>query len=98
VSFKQVRSWLLASAITVFVAVALLTVAVPTPAEAGGPYCLVYDSDTGCLSIGPGYNMPCHLARAACREHPTYEAYSTELRRGTHKLICGDGQCRYKLP
>ena len=102
---RGIGSWLLASAITVVFAVTLITLALPTPAEAGAQYCLVYDnSDVAkavsggkCTSIGEYYNRPCNEARAACRANPNYEAYKQNTRDGTWKLICGDGLCQNDL-
>ena len=81
---KHVRSWLLASAITVLFAVVLLTVAFPTPAEAGGPGWCCSEPVGTCLLVC----ATCSEVRAACRQDPKLAGY---VKRGSHpwKQICG---------
>ena len=103
---KRICSWLLASAITVVFAATLITLALPAPAEAGAPWCYVYNNspdpsigdptpDPGntCISIGPGYHMKCSEARAYCRLGPKYEAY----RDIGKTLVCGEGKCQGEI-
>ena len=93
---KHVRSWLLASAITVLFAVVLLTVAFPTPAEArGGWMCQSYDPNDGCVSY---FNGPaCHDVRAACRDG--YEGYRKRVNTDIWEPMCGSEplKCSYRV-
>jgi len=93
---KHVRSWLLASAITVVFAVVLLTVAVPTPAEAGVSVscynAYVEDVVVGEVTVSSCHEDPyprtCSQVRAACRQNEGWAGY---MKRGYHewKQICG---------
>ena len=95
---KQVRSWLFASAITVTFAVVLLTVAVPTPAEAGGrPLCFTAHLVGGICEGGVCKGgvcvwdpfESCSEVRADCRTFPGYGGYK-KLSYRYWKQICGD--------
>ncbi len=87
--FRQICTWLLASAITVVVAVILLTVIVPTRAQAGSSWqCFnAYVDEGGYCHYDP-FPRSCSEVRANCRTlgYTGFKKHGF----GDWQLMCGE--------